>query len=595
MAEVNLAPVRTVEQAGLPSARVDQQAPVEAFGGGASLTQATDASVNLAGNAKDIAVQETLKANQVAVLDAVNQAKPLATDIQVQTSKMLGKDAAAAPEVVNKSWADGTQKIRSGLSNDAQRMAFDRHIQDTGAELYKSTQVHVAGQLQAYDDTQTTSFIENSKTRAVVNSSDPSLVANEIEQQKAVINDWARRKGIATDSEEYKAKMTDVLSGTHSAVLQEMLDTGKDPQAAQYLADNRANMSGSDVNRVEKLVERSKDVALSVSTYNDVKGFKLADGSPDEAKMEKSVMGMPDLTDERKLRILGFVKARAGEDLANRTRALAANDRSFMNQAVQLRQGGGSIDDALKLVPKFSVDPYDQSVKEAALQKMWAPPSESDVKVKNALWTGIQEGTTTKGDLDMALKSGKINEKDWSTLQEENYKATIEGRSPEMKLTNQRVKELAAAQFGSDKDKSAAFEITVNESARGKSADEKWKIANDKIKEAPGTGWFGSNFFAKPQYTVDADKGNATSLAFGKASEDLGDDTVRALKAGAARTGKTFSPADLDAMSVQFGGYQNIKPGTPVHDAMQLLMKNGKYVTPANIKAVLDNGLVGKR
>lgn len=593
--QTQISPSQTVQATGIPSARVDESAPLEAFGGGQSEAGVTSAAGGLANVAGDLAMQQIDKANQVAHLDAVNKAQDAATQLQVQISQMRGKDALAAPDIMNKQWGDTVDKIRSSLQNGTQQAAFDRSTADLYHNLNHTTQTHVAQQMETYDDQTTSSFIANSKTAAVLNADDPDIVSDQLAKQTAVMKDWAGRKGIPVDSDIFKQKLTDTLSSTHTDVIQSQLDAGNTNGADAYFAANKDGMNAADAMKMQKAIESNKDISLGMDIWGEVQTMKLPNGMPNEAAMEKDVMSRDDLSDEKKQRMWTYVKSQARDAILQKNQADQANDRAFMDQAIQGRQKGVALDDALKSVSKFAQDPYDQQVKEAAIQKMYAPPDVTDVKAKYNLWQGIQNGTATKGDIDSAMQKGLINEKDWDSLQQENYKAEIEGRSPEMKATNDRIKQLAESQFGDNKDKTAQFELDVRDASTGKTADEKWQIANDKLKTAPGTGWFGSNWFAQPQFQVDAKTTAANSLAFGQAESDIGPDTVRAIRAGAALKGNNnFSPGDLETFSQSVGGYQNLKPGTPVNTAMQSLMNKGMPVTPANIKAVLGKYPDGK-
>lgn len=585
-----------VRQVGLPGDRINPAADLEAFGGGQSKQALATAGQNVLGSFASIAKDEADKANQVAHMDASTKIGDLETNLQTETFNYKGKDAAAAPDVINQKWKDGIAKVRESLNNDTQREAFDLDASQRWQSLNKHVQLYVYDQKDKFDDQTTAGYIDQSKNAAVLNAGDDQRVGIELERQREAVQEWAKRKGLAGSDVE-KQKLSDVLSATHDGVITSRLESGDISGAKSYFDQNRQGMSSDELTKVQKQIDDKETLSQGMAAYDQVKTLKLGDGTPDENKMRSQIFAS-DLPDVKKEKIWDYVKARAGEDLANKNKSDASNERSFMNQALQTRQKGLPMDEALKLVDRYGVDSYDKTLKTQAVQAIYAPPKNSDEIVKYNLWEGIQNGTTSSADIDKAMTDQKLSASDWATTKQEYYKAAVEGRSPEMKYTNERIKELATQQFGSDKQRESEYLNTVNSETINLSPEQKYKKAQDLLQKDANTqhNFFGLfKFGGDDQYKTDLNVRDASTLAFGKAKEDLGPETVKAIGQGVLSKKNNFSPGDLDAFSIQLGGYSQIKPGTPNYDAMQWLMKKGMPVVPENVKAVVQRRQVSTK
>jgi hypothetical protein len=308
--------------------------------------------------------------------------------------------------------------------------------------------------------------------------------------------------------------------------------------------------------------------------------------------MRKAIYADESLDPKQKTQVWGFVKARAGEARVDKLQQDEARDRDFMNQVIGLRKQGQPLDSALKLAGRYGSDAYDKSVKEDAAKKMYGSPSKSDPTAYLTAWERVQEGKASREELDALQTAGRINVEDWRALNKERHNILTKGQSPERQQVQERVKLLADSKFGKNKRKKDEFLYEMQASGKDKSPEEYWKLANDKLKDDPSTGMYG--MFQETQWKSDLKKRDAKNLAWGKLYEDLGKAEVTAIGKGFLDTGtKDWGPEDVDFFASTFGGYDNIKPGTPVHNAIRSIMKMpaGKrvLVTPANVKKLLDS------
>lgn len=592
-----------IQQAPIPGARFNTEAPLAAFGGGQAQQGVNNAIDAAAGDVFKIAAKEKETADDTATkkayADALTVKNNLIYDPQSGVMTRKGQDALGVVDEYQPKFKKSLDDIENGLANQDQKDQFQSIRAAQEAEFNGSLQKHIATESQVFAEQTNKAALEASMNDAVLNYHNPGAVEKNIETQKAIILSRARDQGIEGPIADQQ--ISDVTSKTYTAVIGRMLANGDDQTAQKFYEANKDKITdAADATAIEKSLESSKTASESMDAWNKVKNFRLSDGTPNEAKMQSAIYSDPNVSVKKKDEIWSFVKARAAEQTADKNKQDQANDRSFLNNVIKTRQQGQPMDEALKLVQRFSTDPYDQATKTEAVKKIYAPPTDSDPQTKYKLWEGIQEGTTTGADLDAALQKNMINSTDWTALKEDRYRIEIEGRSPEMKSVKDRVQQLAIETFGSDKEKQRAFELEVSDSARGKSPEEYWKIAQDKLKTDPSTQkhflWMNAlPFGGGYQYQSDQQKRDATNLAFGKANQDLGPEVVKAIGQGYSRLGnKSFQPSDLESFTQRVGGYQNLKPGTPVNNAIQSLMKRNKPVVPENIKAVLDKYPDGK-
>ncbi len=584
---------RQVQQAGLPGAQFADASSAEAFGAGKSQAGVIDATQHVAGVARDIAIEEKRKADQVAFMQADRAASEAQTKLLMSVSKMKGQDAFAAPDYVAKQWQDHVKGIKDSLANSDQQSAFEKSALGRWEELNRTTQMHVAREQTAFDEEQTKGYIEQSKNAATLGANDDGTVQTELERQETAARQWAQRNGLAgTDAE--KAKIAEVTSGTRREVIAARLQSGNTQGAIDYFSQNKAGMTAQDLLHAEKLIEEGKTLEAGVQSWDQLKGLKLSDGNPDMDKMEKAVMAREDLTTKEKLNVLSFVKARAGEEIVNKTRKDAATERSFMNNIVSGRQSGASLEDALKQVQNYSTDPYDASIKAEAVRKIYAPPTQSNPETFIALWERIQDKNITKEDIDLQMQNGNINAGDWRSLREAYYKSRTDAKDESEKQVYERVKILARDHFGSDKDGASKFMYALHQRNKGKPSPDVWKDANDMLKDDPSTGFsfmgFNTGLFKDPQYKTVVDRLDAQSLAWGTLHEDIGRKEVNAIGQGLLYSGKkAWGVADVDEFAQALGGYQNIKKGTPANNAIQFLIKNNRMVTPDNVKYIMEH------
>lgn len=584
-----------VQEAGIPNVSMGADASLDAFGGGKALDQSSDAIQGVEKTAFALASEEKQKADSLAAMSFDNQLSQTQTKIQVEASKMLGKDALGAPDYVNQTWNDAVSKIQSQAANDTQKMAVARAASTRFQELNKFAQVHVGDQMQKFADNETQSYIDNSRTAAVQNASDPDKVSAEISRTSAATYDYLSRKGIPLDSDQGKELLQTNLSNLNKSVAQALLDKDSPTNvedAKAFVEKHQDQFTGQDLIAVRKSVEQAETTSMGLQAWNDMKDWKLSNGDPDIGRMQSAINSRDDLSDERKVSLLNFVDGMGREQMRIKTEQDQSKTRDFENQVITARKQGVPLADALKLAPKYSRDPYEEQTNENAIRKAYAPPEQTDPQTHYNIWEGIQNGTIASTDIDRAHDKGLVNNSDWFSLKQQLFKAKLEGTDPNDKYTDERVKDLAQSSIGSNKDKMSQFMYVYRTQTQNMSADEKYKTAKDLLSDTPDSHWWWSS---EKNYQPQFQKLDASNTAWGKVYQDVGDSETKAIGQGILYSGKkSWGLGDVDAFAAQFGGYDNIKGGTPVNTAVQSLLRHGKLATASNVKAVLSKYPDGK-
>lgn len=574
-----------------PSVKAGSNPSLEAFGGGAVISQPMEAANKGFGEAQDIINQHIKNADDIAVTNADTQLGTLKNNIMFDPQngyfKKQGKDALASLGDTQQSFTDGVDNISNTLSS-RQQVMFRQKASTQAVDFNAQLQRHASQQSLAYDSQVTDASLANYGNQAVLNYQDPGQVNQAIENQKQVIMQHGQRNGMSDEA--VQENIDKITSKTRTDVIQRMLANGDTETAQAYYDANKDKIAGMDAVGVEKSLHASQVLDTSLKTWDGLKNMTLADGKPDEAKMEASVMGRDDLNPEDKQKILAFVKAKASEQNANITKQREANERDFLNTVSGMKQDGTPVEEALKQVNQYAIDDYDRNQKTIAAMKIYAPKEQSDPQTFMKLWQNTQDGTASNQDIDQAMNSDKISVADWRSLREELYKGDTEGKSPQVKQAYDRIKLMAEDQYGGDKQKQAQFLYDIHQGAAGKAPDQIIQMAQDKMKldDNSGKTWlFGIG--RQEQWKTDLDKRDAQSTAWGKAYTDVGKSETLAIGQGMSMTQKTpFAPKDIDTFANQLGGYQAIKAGQPANNAIKSLMQKQKPVTPGNVKAVLE-------
>lgn len=248
-----------VQTSPLPSARESVSATDETFGGGAASAATGAASKDLTTNAMKIASSAIDKANDLAVLNGAQQLSStenaLLYDPKHGAMMKQGSDAFGLPEQVLGDYDKAVQGIQKGLTNDAQRSAFQRQAMEHRISIDREVQKHVAAQIQVYDTETTKAYLTNEREAAALNYNDPMRVGLSLHRQSLALQSQQQRQGLP--KEWLDQQLAEATSKTQRGIIERMLAVG-DPGAADYADRAKSKLTSDDIALVDKAKTEAK-------------------------------------------------------------------------------------------------------------------------------------------------------------------------------------------------------------------------------------------------------------------------------------------------------------------------------------------------
>lgn len=251
----------------LPGANVPTNAPIEAFGGGAPVSNLATAEQGLSKEVINFSVQQENHANDLAVQNATSAAIQKKNDLVYGKADpenpqkripglvdLTGAQAFSAPEQVGDEYKKFQDDTLNGLSNNKQKQAFMQAAQRIGLDLHETIQKHMYTEGKKFDDETTKASIATSQDDAVLNYQQPGKVEGSLQDQKAEILKKAARSG--QSSAQTGVELRNAYSTTHTAVIDKMLANGQDQAAKAYYDANKDQITDHDKStRLDKALE----------------------------------------------------------------------------------------------------------------------------------------------------------------------------------------------------------------------------------------------------------------------------------------------------------------------------------------------------
>jgi hypothetical protein len=580
-----------VQQAGIPSVRRSPSAPIEAFGGGTgdALNQGLQPVLKTAGA---IFEEEKKKADDVATQAAyselVKRKNRLGFDPERGAFAKRGKDAFGVIDEYNPLFDKEADDIEANmLRSSEQRAMFRRMRESEKREFSGQLQRHLFTETQRHEEETTATTVSTLLDDSVLNWAEPGRLEGNLGKMTAVIRAHAGRNG---KGDEYTARaMAEATSKTHAAIIDRMIYQDLDAAAGAHFKKYEAQITtAAERAHVEKRLADAQTTRRGMEAWEKVSGLRFGNGEFNQAAQEKAVMAM-DLPPKQKMEVWSYVKARATEATSQMHQADLARDEGFLDAAYKARSEGKPIADTMKLVDRFvkqtpaGPSDRDRNLKLDAIRKIYAPKTASDTRVFLDHWERVRNGNATLEEIDADFAADRINDSDYRALRKDWYEHRISGKDPEMKNAEDYVK--LVANRVADKEQRDKFEHTMRVKSRGKSPDEIRAMADEEAKNP----WIGS-----PRFETSFENIQETSLARGQLAQTIGATEAGAIVDGIQKKGggRMTAKQGIDAFVQFFGGYDAVKPGTPVHNAIQSLLKRKdpkeRVVTPATVKAVLD-------
>lgn len=262
-----------VRQNVAPDARIDANTSVDNY------TSPIQGALNKAPEVFRAYEEQKKKADQIAIYEADAKLSKLETDLLYDKNNgvlnLKGKTSFEAPKIVSEGYNSGAKSIEEGLTNDEQRIAFQKLQLERGVSIDRAVQKHVGNEIVKYDNDTTINFIKNEQDAAISAYNDPARVALSIQRQDQAIRSYAQRNGLS--EEEALQKAGEVKSKTHAQVINRMLSNDEDQVAEAYYSAVKDDIKGEDLNQVEKMIETGSLRGKSQRFVDDVTSRNLSE------------------------------------------------------------------------------------------------------------------------------------------------------------------------------------------------------------------------------------------------------------------------------------------------------------------------------
>ena len=247
---------RQIQSTGLPAVRASTDAPIEAFGGGKSVSRAFEAGESLLGTAAKIHQEEKQKADNLATIEAqtktVQEMNRLLWDTKEGAYAKRGKDALGVIDDYGTKFKEFTAKTESSLITVDQKQLYSKIRQNLESKFDEDLQKHTFKEHTELEKNQTIASISVNRQDAVMNYTDIGRVNNSIGIQQALVDNYGRSNGLS--QVEIDLEKTKVASGTHADVIARMITNQQDIAAKSYFDKVQKTMTPEDVKRIEGAV-----------------------------------------------------------------------------------------------------------------------------------------------------------------------------------------------------------------------------------------------------------------------------------------------------------------------------------------------------
>lgn len=263
---------------------------------------------------------EKRKQDEIAILEADNKLGALETDLTTKASQFRGKDALQAAPAVQADWQQSTDEIRQGLTNDDQRMAFEKRAAGRYQSLRSNVAQHTDAELKRYDLDTTTAGVKTALNDAIQNFEDPRKIERSVADSQAIIDKFADRNGWSP--EKRKEVQADAVSSIHSGVLTRLADSGQDLTAKQYFNDHKTEIQGNDLLQAQRMISAGSIRGESQRQADKILAKK--DLNLTEAVAEARAITDPEVRDAIEQRIRADFAERANNLRAEREQVMTA-------------------------------------------------------------------------------------------------------------------------------------------------------------------------------------------------------------------------------------------------------------------------------
>lgn len=296
-----------VQQTAAPNVRVNQEASVEAFGGGQA-ARGIEAVRGLGNTAMDIALKEQQKADDISLAEHAAKLKQWKID-RLHNEKtgalnQKGQNAFGLPEQVGEEFSKFTSELTASAPNERVRAALGRFVQNEGLDLNEKLQVHVGREREVFDKSVTDGLVSAAQSDALLNYTNPQKVNENIQLMRGAILKNAERLGLS--GAQVEQVVAESSSKVHASIIERHLNNGDDLLAKKYFDENAGNFTGQHRMAVEKALEEGSlrgdsqrmsdqimhkfgdNMAAALEAARDIEDPKRRDATLDQLKQNYS-------------------------------------------------------------------------------------------------------------------------------------------------------------------------------------------------------------------------------------------------------------------------------------------------------------------
>lgn len=242
------------------------------------------------------------QADEVAVINASNQLDTWENkrlyDPVTGALAQKGKAALPLPETIATEYKDVAGGIAQGLTTARQQMAFAKLSAQHEQNLDMTIRRHVMGEMQAYEGSELTAFVENKRSNAIANSQDPRRVFEELGAAVDAIHASAPRLGLGPEVVQHQVEATQ--TATHVGVIDSLLSQGQARAAQVYFEETKGQITGGAADKVQKAIAEGQ---LRGQAQQTADGILAKGGTLAEQRDQVKAITDPELRDAVQARI----------------------------------------------------------------------------------------------------------------------------------------------------------------------------------------------------------------------------------------------------------------------------------------------------
>ena len=587
---------RQVQQQGITGARYQENAPIEAFGGGAAVQGLSKAVGEVTGVIGDIYKEEKQKADQIAVLEADRKTVERQTAIEKQIKeKYRGKEALNAHAFASEEWKKEIPEIEQGLSSPDQRAAYQKSKADRWSSMNRFIMGHATVEWDKYQVAEMGAFNGNETASAIEHHIDRKEVAGSVDKINKTYSSFLVARGIPGGSQQHKDMINDALSPLHLGVIDKDIEAGRYEQAKEWFttAKKSGQLKGPQLERATDMMETARVVVEGNKIFQKIKtnpDFLLPGGGVNEAAALAEADKITDQSPTRQKQTKDYVSARINDYVITENKRQHDLDNYTWNEAIKYKEGNKDLGEALQIANRLGGDKKTILQRQNQIRKIFKGDQTTDPARYSDLRDAIYEGTAGKADIEAGDRAGWLGPNEYKALRNLDYQQRTSECRADIKRSWQSINADLKKQIPNRDDRDIVKSM-LSKQFVGKDSEQMLNIYQEKMKSTGGL--FGTSLGSKKNWKIEIDQKRATDKVWGSLYGDVGEQEVKAIGGYLTSKGQPFSDEEVRRFAVDnFGGVDAIKKGTPVNSAimnMRKMTNRGKpiVITPSSIKSFL--------